>query len=193
LYYDKKEELNREFALYEKSRQDSIKFELRHQQTQEGLMQLSSSYRDARKSDSLFRIALKRGNYKYDSINGVIISPKINIQNVQDNGKAIQNNAPNFGLQHLGDINLNTARKFDDEGKRELLQRLKGKEKEKISITSVMGDPESFNLATQINDFLIEHKFLTDGIGQAIFEKPVYGLIWDKTKNEIIVGSKPIN
>jgi hypothetical protein len=55
-----------------------------------------------------------------------------------------------------------------------------------------MGDPDSFNLATQINEFLIQQKFLTDGVSQSIYSKPVYGLIWDEVKSEIIVGSKRI-
>ena len=143
-------------------------------------------------SDSLYRSAVKKSGYKYDSIKGIIIKPQVNIQSVQNNGRAIQNNAPNFGNQIVGDINLNTGRKFDDNSKREALQLLKGRENQKISITSVMGDPESFNLATEIKEFLIQQKFLVDGVGQSVFSKPIYGLIWEEAKNEIIVGSKPI-
>ncbi len=143
-------------------------------------------------SDSLYRSAVKKGGYKYDSIKGIIIKPQVNIQNVQNNGRAIQNNAPNFGNQIVGDINLNTGRKFDDKTRRETLQLLKGRENQKISITSVMGDPEAFNLATEIKQFLIQQKFIVEGVGQGIFSEPIYGLIWDEAKNEIIVGSKPI-
>jgi hypothetical protein len=82
-------------------------------------------------SDGSYRGAIKKGGYKYDSIKGTIISPKINIQNVQNNGRAIQNNAPNVGNQHVGDINLNATRTFDDRSKIEILKILKGKENKK--------------------------------------------------------------
>jgi hypothetical protein len=70
-------------------------------------------------SDSLYRSAIKKGGYKYDSIKGIIIKPQVNIQNIQNNGRAIQNNAPNQGIQNLGDgdIYLNAKKELTDKGK----------------------------------------------------------------------------
>lgn len=70
-------------------------------------------------SDSNYRAAIKKGGYKYDSIKGTIISPQISIQNIKDNGRAIQNNAPNQGIQNLGDgdIYLNAKKELTDNGK----------------------------------------------------------------------------
>ncbi len=102
------ESITKETISKSKNYQDSIKFELRHQETLERLGFLSSAYERANKSDSIFKVALKRGNYKYDSVKGIIVSPKINIQTVAKDGRGIQNNEANLGNQFLGDIqNLN--------------------------------------------------------------------------------------
>jgi hypothetical protein len=77
-------------------------------------------------SDSSYRAAIKNGGYKYDSIKGTIVNPRINIQNVQNGGRAIQNNAPNHGIQNLGDGNIyvNAKKELTEEGKNLIISEI---------------------------------------------------------------------
>lgn len=65
----------------------------------------------------------------------------------------------------------------------------------KVSVTSVMGDGEAFNFATQIKKYLEKEGFSVDGVNQAIYSNPVSGQIIEPPKDEsdfykIIIGNK---
>ena len=59
------------------------------------------------KSDSLYESAIEKGGFKFDSVNGVIINPQVN---VGKDGSAIVNYASNKGLQAARDINFNSEK-----------------------------------------------------------------------------------
>lgn len=73
-------------------------------------------------SDSLYKSAVKKGGFKYDSINGVIINPQVNIGK---DGSAIVNYTSNQGLQAGRDINLSNERKLNNEEIKELIESTK--------------------------------------------------------------------
>jgi len=62
----------------------------------------------------------------------------------------------------------------------------------KISVTSVLGDPEAFKFATQIMVYLKEQGYDVDGVNQAVYTAPVRGQHIRPTddKVDIIIGAK---
>lgn len=75
-------------------------------------------------SDSAFKSALKNGGYTFDSVRGRIESN--NIQKVESGGRAIQNNAPNQGIQNLGDgdIYVNAKKELTEKGKQLVISEI---------------------------------------------------------------------
>lgn len=84
-------------------------------------------------------------------------------------------------------------RKLDINVQNQLLGALQNKS-EAIEITSIMGDSESFDFATQISDFLKANGYTkVDGVNQSVFTKPVIGQYLDRDSNgvRILIGAKP--
>lgn len=44
-----------------------------------------------------------------------------------------------------------------------------------VDVTSVLGDGEAYNFATQIMDYLMKNGYKVDGVNQGIFSVPVKG------------------
>ena len=83
-------------------------------------------------------------------------------------------------------------RKLDNNIQNQLLGFLQDKN-ERIEISSILGDPESFEFASQINNFLKSQGYLSvDGVNQSVYTKPVVGqfLNRDSTGVKILIGSK---
>jgi hypothetical protein len=52
---------------------------------------------------------------------------------------------------------------------------LKDHKRSKVDIVAVLGDQEAYQFATQIDEYLKEHGYLTSGVSQAVFSKPALG------------------
>lgn len=60
-----------------------------------------------------------------------------------------------------------------------------------INITSLLGDAESVELATQIHSFMQANGFkVPSGISQSVFSGPVKGLQFNPDTNTFIVGAR---
>jgi hypothetical protein len=121
---------------------------------------------------------------KTASRNDTIKANVVNVTSTHQSG-GITANQVNIGA---------VPRKFDLETGNRLLNLLKNKN-EKIEVSSVMGDSESFSLANNIFDFLKSNGFKNiDGVNQSAFSRPVFGqyLDRDSTGVKILIGSNPI-
>lgn len=105
----------------------------------------------------------------------------------------MQNNI-NFNTNfQTGDnvVNIgNQSRILDEHNKKQLEENLE-KDK-KIIITSVLGDGEAFNFATQIKDYLLSAGYQAEGVNQAVYSSPVMGQGIQKNNDgyNIVIGSK---
>jgi hypothetical protein len=83
-------------------------------------------------------------------------------------------------------------RKLDQTNSTQLLNNLPDKN-EKIDVTCVWGDSDSFQFATQILDFLKAQGYKSvEGVTQAMYTRPVLGqnIIRDTTGVKIIIGAR---
>ena len=121
----------------------------------------------------------------------VIKQPKIDT--IRTEAVNVTSNNQSGGIT-ANQVNIGAApRKLDFSIQNQLLSFLQNKN-EKITITSILGDPESFQFANQINDLLKAQGFTkVDGVGQAVFIKPVIGQFIDRDTSgvKILIGSKP--
>lgn len=111
---------------------------------------------------------------------------KTEVVNVTSNGQSggITANQVNIGA---------VPRVLSTMDQTDLLLFLKDKT-ERINITAIMGDPESFQFAQQINDFLKYKGYKQiHGVDQAVYTKPVIGqfINRDSIGVKILIGSKP--
>ena len=63
-----------------------------------------------------------------------------------------------------------------------------------VDITSVLGDGEAYNFATQIKSFLERKGYKVNGVNQAVYSKPVIGQSIDAPKDgdntfKLIIGN----
>lgn len=83
-------------------------------------------------------------------------------------------------------------RKLNDLLKASLKKMLPEDKSQESIITSVMGDPEAFQFANEIKDYLLSEGYAAKGVNQAIFSQPVTGQnITPKTETpcKITIGS----
>jgi hypothetical protein len=97
----------------------------------------------------------------------------------------------------LGGITANQVnigsqpRKLDISTANQLVNYIPNKD-EKIDLTCIMGDAESFQFATQIKDFLLSIGYKNvNGVSQALFNQPVKGQFMDRDSSgvKIVIGS----
>ncbi len=106
------------------------------------------------------------------------------------------NNHINFNTNYqTGDNNVNIFQNQRRELTQEVGKQLEGllDKNKTIHIVSLMGDSEAHGFASQIQNYLNQNGYKTDGINQAIFDRPVLGQNVRKTENgdyEVIIGSK---
>ena len=84
------------------------------------------------------------------------------------------------------------ARKLSQDNYDQLINLLPDKN-EKIDITSIMGDSEAFQLATQISDFLKYQGYkAVNGVNQGVYNGPVFGqqVSRDSLGVKIIIGAR---
>ena len=106
------------------------------------------------------------------------------------------NFGPNNGMINCGTVNLvPVSRRLDNPNAQGLKQQILSFPRNKsYNVTSVWGDQEAFQFATDIFDFMKANNFTVDGVDQAMFNKPVTGLSKQDGTNgkiEIIVGARP--
>ncbi len=65
-------------------------------------------------------------------------------------------------------------RKLDSKLKHQINELLPDKSNT-VTVTSVMGDGEAFNFATQLKDYLESQGYDVKGVNQAVFSKPIKG------------------
>lgn len=86
-------------------------------------------------------------------------------------------------------------RHLTGELKQNLLDRLPNNKKVKIRVVSVLGDQEAFNLAQEIKTYLDNQNYQTQGVDQAIFDRPMVGQFikedLDNNIFEIQIGNNP--
>ena len=63
-----------------------------------------------------------------------------------------------------------------------------------VDVTSILGDNEAFNFASQIKDFLEKSGYTVKGVNQAVYTKPITGQIIEPPQTQskiykIIIGS----
>lgn len=92
-----------------------------------------------------------------------------------------------------GQVNIGPqARQMDDANGQQIKQHIPTSAK--VKVTSVMGDGEAFNFATQIKQWLESNGYSNvDGVNQAIYSQPVMGQgIERKSESEfeIIIGTR---
>jgi len=59
-----------------------------------------------------------------------------------------------------------------------------------ITVTSVMGDGEAFQFATQVKEYLESQNWEVKGVNQAVYSKPIMGQTINPESTEIIIGTK---
>lgn len=99
-----------------------------------------------------------------------------------------QNNQSGDNIMNFG----SQPRELDSNLQTQLKEIIKTKE---VVVTSVMGDGEAFNFASQIKDYLEKEGFSVNGVNQAVYSKPISGQIVEPPKDEkdsfkIIIGNK---
>ena len=90
-----------------------------------------------------------------------------------------------------GQVNIAPpARQLDANGKSQLVEHLP--KSKKVTVTSVMGDGEAHQFATQIKAFLEDEGYDVEGVNQAIYTAPVQGQVIQPTENGIgvIIGTR---
>lgn len=84
-------------------------------------------------------------------------------------------------------------RQLDDRLKGNLKSMIAQDKSKKIEVNAVMGDPEAFQYANEIKNYLISQGYTAvDGVAQAIFSQPVTGnqiTPMDETLCRITIGT----
>ena len=58
-----------------------------------------------------------------------------------------------------------------------------------VTVTSLMGDSEAHEFATQIKDHLVANGYDVNGVNQALFSGPVPPQMFDPGTNTLTIGS----
>lgn len=80
-------------------------------------------------------------------------------------------------------------RKVDAELIRQLQQLLPDKAKT-VTVTSVMGDGEAFDFATQIKDVLVKQGYDVNGVNRAVFSAPIIGQQFNPDTLTLTIGTR---
>lgn len=114
-------------------------------------------------------------------------------------GGPIINNAPSINTfnQSGGNNTINvgpTSRRLSDARANTLKSQMLNEfpRGAKIAVVSLAGDPEAFQFAQDIVDFLKDHNFQVDGVAQGFFNRPIKGIAKKNNPDgsiEIQVGS----
>lgn len=130
----------------------------------------------SKKNDSRRQIVIKAPNK--DTIKSQVV-------NVTSNNQ--------FGGITANQVNIGAVpRKIDLTLTNQLLVFAQNKD-ESIDITSVMGDQEAYQFATEIKNFLLSQGYKkVDGVNQALFNQPVIGQFLNRENSgiKILIGSK---
>ncbi|MFA5934579.1 MAG: hypothetical protein WC827_01695 [Candidatus Paceibacterota bacterium] len=64
-----------------------------------------------------------------------------------------------------------------------------------VNVTSVLGDGEAYNFASQIKEYLDRNNYKVNGVNQAVYSQPINGQIIENPKDDsdsfkIIIGNK---
>jgi hypothetical protein len=110
-------------------------------------------------SDSTYKSAIKKGGFKYDSINGIIISPRINVQKIGKGGSGIQNNNSSiYGPQAGRDLIINGGERIlNDQGISLLLEKTKKYKSWRIRLNPSI--KAGATMVEQIREVLIENGY----------------------------------
>lgn len=123
------------------------------------------------------------GIYVYNNENGMINSPN-SVQSINQQG----------GIT-TGNLNIESPkREINQEFINELNKYLPKSKDKKITITSILGDAESFQLAKDLKKYLESQGWNVDGINQALYIEPIVGIEVDTNESgnvDFIIGTKP--
>jgi hypothetical protein len=140
----------------------------------------------------LIVIATAFGGGFFSGKSYVIKGDFANLQNKYNNIQNSQNHIQSINQQGgitANAVNIESPKRVVD--KELLKQYLPSSKEQPIRITSVMGDEEAYNFATELKHYLQSEGWTIQGVTQSSFNIPIIGVIVYKEPWEFVVGAKP--
>jgi len=89
-----------------------------------------------------------------------------------------------------GVVNVGPKPRQVDAGLISKLQQMLPDKTKKVTVTSVMGDGEAFDFATQIKDVLVKQGYDVNGVNQSVFTVPIIGQQFNPDTLTLIIGTR---